>query len=182
MSPARPAMSVILQLHMTEADVDEILAELQATCELAYFAGKKSRFTRYRIEDGPVASQPEMRMLLCATHPWERADVATSDFYEALLSIQLPRVRNGFLEEVALGAKVGHVEHADRIATWARFLRRYRRTLTSGAMIGRRGSDDRRYIRNAHATARALDLARAGTPLTGPNGGTIYEYGPSPVA
>ena len=175
MSPARPALSVILQLHMTDEDVDEILAELQPTCTFSYSAGKHRR-VRYRIEDGPVASHPDMVWLHCSMHSWEQADSN-----EGLLQIEIPRVRNGFLAEVALGANVGHVEHADRIATWARFLRRYRRKLNSGALFGSRDSVDRRFIKNAHATDRALALARAGTPLTGLNGGDIYEYGPPPA-
>src|SRR5688500_18821957 len=156
MSPARPALSVGLQLHMTGEDVDEIVAELQSSCEFGYF--RKNRFTRYRITEGPVASHPDIVMLKCSMRPWERTEdgeIEMLDSNPGVLSIEVPRVRDGRIEEVIMGAKVYDEAHADRIAAWAKFLRRYRRRLNSGAFVSSVRTGARRYYKDAHATPRA---------------------------
>jgi hypothetical protein len=182
MAPARPPLSVGLQLHMTAEDVDEIVAELQGKCEFGYFA-TKDRFSPFLPADGPVTSRPGITMLKCTLHPWARREDDFDRFLDAnpgLLSIEVPRVRDVGLVEVMISSKVFDAAHADRIKAWAKFLRRYRRRLQSGAFVTSVRTGAGAYYRNAHATVRALAAARAGTPLVGPNGGTRFEYGPAP--
>jgi hypothetical protein len=179
MSRARPALSTRLQLHMTVDDVDEVVAELQPTCRFGYFTDRT--FKGYLPAEGTLASRPRIGMLRCSMHPWEGPHDDETRFLDAnhgVLSLEVPRVRDGRIEEVMMGAKVRDDAFADRIASWAKFLRRYRRRLHSGAWITNTRTGAQGYYANAHATAQALAAARGGIALTGPNGGTRYEFGP----
>jgi len=115
-------------------------------------------------------------------HPGPKLS-ALLDAHPGLLLIEPPRVRDGALREIAASARADDEQRGtEQLKAWGRFIRRLRKTFTSGALLTDPVSGGGRFYKTAHAMKGALALQDAGTVLLAAAGHVRCDFrAPAPA-
>jgi hypothetical protein len=101
---------------------------------------------------------------------------ALLDAHPGVLLIEPPRMRDGALREIAVSARDDEEREPEQLKAWGRFIRRLRKTFTSGAFLGDTVSGGGRYYKTAHAMQGALALQDEGIVLLAAAGHVRYDF------
>jgi hypothetical protein len=169
-----------LQLHAVPEDVLDWIELLQAGNPEIWFYGWHKQSGLKRILPGASDSKSviEESSVVAALHDLAidgRSLMGLLDENPGILVMDVPKISNGELVEVSIGALDRDGLGATQISQWEKFIRKFRKTLTSGAEVVNERLGKSAFYKNAHATSRALSAARAGTRLLAP-GGNLFLY------
>jgi hypothetical protein len=143
--------SLIIQFHAVPDDMAEMIELLRNVVPKAsfYLRLKSREFVNY---------VPELANLFAINRvDWIVASLVPID--------EVPEIRTHFVQEVAASAKARDERGDTALKAWARFIRKFRKQLHSGAYITTSLTDEGQYYKNAHATSRAVQAAKDGLIL-----------------
>lgn len=171
-----------IQLHALPEDVPAFLEMLVETdANVCFCAGKSS------AEFEPLLSINDARdfaeglvYIIASLHPIESRNRGFSDILRenpGVMTIIYPVIWQGCASEITLSA-ISDVPDDPHLAVWAKFIRRLRKRLVSGAFVQNVETGFGRFYKNAHATENAVSASRMGlVRLTSGNGGVVFTYG-----
>lgn len=173
--------SIQLQLHATPADFREIIKLLAgALAEVHFYAwGPELPFSEICFDENSAAESidrsVQVVVSLRSVHAGSEGISRVLDKNPGVLVMMVPHIRDGKLQEIDISARTDGEDGLDQIVAWAKFIRKLRKRLISGAYVTNPRSGAKQYYKNAHATRGAISAAEHGLILTAP-GGNIFEF------
>ena len=176
--------SLIIQFHAVPDDMEDMIGLLSSVVpEANFYLRLKSReFVKYTPELASLFVLNQVDWIVASLVP---IDVTCTTFdklidtHPASLHIEVPELCTHFVREVAASAKAWDERGDAPLKAWARFIRKFRKQLYSGAYLTTPSSPEGRYYKNAHATARAIAAAKAGLTLKAVAGDAVYDFSKS---
>jgi len=171
-----------IQLHALPQDVPmflRTLVETEATVHFFAGEGPGGFVPLLSVEDAEHLSDG-LVYIVASLHPIECRGKSWSDILRenpGVLTIIYPFVHQGCVSEIAISA-TSDAPDDPQMAVWAKFMKRLKRGLVSGAFVQNLGTGDGRYYKDARATENAVVASRSGAVrLTSGNGGIVFTYG-----
>jgi hypothetical protein len=162
--------SLIIQFHAVPDDMAEMIELLRNVVPKAsfYLRLKSREFVNYVPELANLFAINRVDWIVASLVPIDVSCTAFDnliDTHPASLHIEVPEIRTHFVQEVAASAKARDERGDTALKAWARFIRKFRKQLHSGAYITTSLTDEGQYYKNAHATSRAVQAAKDGLIL-----------------
>jgi hypothetical protein len=127
----------------------------------------------------PLSARTEIDRIVASITPLEYHGTTFSellDNFPGILVLEIPRLKDGGLREVAVMSRTLDERGLDQIKAWSRFMRRLRTYFKSGALVSDPISGVTRYYRQAHAMKGALSMCRNGVQLLAAAGNAVYDF------
>jgi hypothetical protein len=170
--------SKLLQFHASPADLIKLIEVLRASIAEVYVYVWTTSGKLFELK-GDVEPPSDADRVVASTRPIDHREgnfSALLNTQPGILVIEVPRLRNGELREVAAMARSLVVSGDQQVASWKPFFQRLRGLFQSGALLTSSASGPGRYYKNAHALSGALAMQKRGIRLLAAAGDVVYDY------
>jgi hypothetical protein len=164
-----------IQFHASPDDIGDILRILKdIDANLYFYVWTHSRGARNFTDASDAVLYPSSS-LIASERPIDKE--LSFGFLDAralgALVIRLPVLTSEGLREVSAAAMSYEKED---LKIWEKFIRKFRKTLKSGAVLRTDGVGSGEFYKNAHATERAIALSEKGVLLRALAGNLTYHF------